>query len=202
MTFVVGLTGGIASGKTTVANLFHQHFGIEIVDADVIAREVVAPGSEGLKAIENKFGSSVLLEDGNLDRSKLREIIFSDPSQKAWLDQLLHPMIRANMLAELANTTSEYALLVIPLMVENHLQHLADKVVVVDVDEATQLERTVARDNVALEQAQAIVSAQASREQRLAIADFVIKNNTENQKLLPQITELHQKFLEIGRANR
>ena len=202
MTFVVGLTGGIASGKTTVANLFHQHFGIEIVDADVIAREVVAPGSEGLKAIESKFGSSVLLEDGNLDRSKLREIIFSDPSQKAWLDQLLHPMIRANMLAELANTTSEYALLVIPLMVENHLQHLADKVVVVDVDEATQLERTVARDNVALEQAQAIVAAQASREQRLAIADFVIKNDTENQKLLPQITELHQKFLEIGRANR
>ncbi|MGX1924064.1 dephospho-CoA kinase [Vibrio sp. NH-7] len=202
MTFVVGLTGGIASGKTTVANLFHQHFGIEIVDADVIAREVVAPGSEGLKAIEGKFGSSVLLEDGNLDRSKLREIIFSDPSQKAWLDQLLHPMIRANMLTELANTTSEYALLVIPLMVENHLQHLADKVVVVDVDEATQLERTVARDNVALEQAQAIVAAQASREQRLAIADFVIKNDTENQKLLPQITELHQKFLEIGRANR
>lgn len=202
MTFVVGLTGGIASGKTTVANLFHQHFGIEIVDADVIAREVVAPGSEGLEAIESKFGSSVLLEDGNLDRSKLREIIFSDPSQKAWLDQLLHPMIRANMLAELANTTSEYALLVIPLMVENHLQHLADKVVVVDVDEATQLERTVARDNVALEQAQAIVAAQASREQRLAIADFVIKNDTENQKLLPQITELHQKFLEIGRANR
>ncbi|CAK4071017.1 dephospho-CoA kinase [Vibrio sp. 16] len=202
MTFVVGLTGGIASGKTTVANLFHQHFGIEIVDADVIAREVVAPGSKGLKAIESKFGSSVLLENGNLDRSKLREIIFSDPSQKAWLDQLLHPMIRANMLAELANTTSEYALLVIPLMVENHLQHLADKVVVVDVDEATQLERTVARDNVALEQAQAIVAAQASREQRLAIADFVIKNDTENQKLLPQITELHQKFLEIGRANR
>ncbi len=202
MTFVVGLTGGIASGKTTVANLFHQHFGIEIVDADVIAREVVAPGSEGLEAIESKFGSSVLLEDGNLDRSKLREIIFSDPSQKAWLDQLLHPMIRANMLAELANTTSEYALLVIPLMVENHLQYLADKVVVVDVDEATQLERTVARDNVALEQAQAIVAAQASREQRLAIADFVIKNDTENQKLLPQITELHQKFLEIGRANR
>lgn len=202
MTFVVGLTGGIASGKTTVANLFHQHFGIEIVDADVIAREVVAPGSEGLEAIESKFGSSVLLEDGNLDRSKLREIIFSDPSQKAWLDQLLHPMIRANMLAELANTTSEYALLVIPLMVENHLQHLADKVVVVDVDESTQLERTVMRDNVALEQAQAIVAAQASREQRLAIADFVIKNDTENQKLLPQITELHQKFLEIGRANR
>ncbi|EED24896.1 dephospho-CoA kinase, partial [Vibrio sp. 16] len=188
--------------QTTVANLFHQHFGIEIVDADVIAREVVAPGSKGLKAIESKFGSSVLLENGNLDRSKLREIIFSDPSQKAWLDQLLHPMIRANMLAELANTTSEYALLVIPLMVENHLQHLADKVVVVDVDEATQLERTVARDNVALEQAQAIVAAQASREQRLAIADFVIKNDTENQKLLPQITELHQKFLEIGRANR
>lgn len=201
MTFVVGLTGGIASGKTTVANLFQQEFGIEIVDADVVAREVVEPGSAGLNAIHHQFGDSVLEEDGSLNRAKLREIIFSDPKQKEWLNQLLHPMIREKMLTDLAKATSDYVILVIPLMVENGLQSLADKVIVVDVDEKTQLSRTVQRDNVSVSQAQAILSSQATRAERLAIADFVIKNNTEKQKVLPQITELHQKFLEICREN-
>jgi len=202
MALVIGVTGGIASGKTTVANLFHQEFGIEIVDADVVARQVVEPESEGLKAIEQHFGREVIQQDGTLDRAKLREIIFSQPEQKAWLNNLLHPMIRTQMLADLAKAQSEYALLVIPLMVENNLQSLADKVLVVDVDEETQVQRTVERDKVDVEQARAILSSQATREQRLSIADYVVKNNTENQKLLYQITELHKKFLEITRANR
>lgn len=202
MALVIGVTGGIASGKTTVANLFHQEFGIEIVDADVVARQVVEPESEGLKAIEQHFGREVIQQDGTLDRAKLREIIFSQPEQKAWLNNLLHPMIRTQMLADLAKVQSEYALLVIPLMVENNLQSLADKVLVVDVDEETQVQRTVERDKVDVEQARAILSSQATREQRLSIADYVVKNNTENQKLLYQITELHKKFLEITRANR
>tara|TARA_Y100001956_G_scaffold82906_1_gene106670 strand:+ start:8596 stop:9204 length:609 start_codon:yes stop_codon:yes gene_type:complete len=201
MTFVVGLTGGIASGKTTVANLFQQEFGIDIVDADAVAREVVEPGSKGLNTIRDKFGDSILSSDGSLNRPKLREIIFSEPTHKEWINQLLHPMIREKMLDDLANASSEYALLVIPLMAENGLQSLADKVIVVDVNEKTQLERTIARDKVDLAQAEAILASQATREQRLAIADFVIKNDTENQKLLPQITELHQKILEICRAN-
>ncbi|MEF1290102.1 dephospho-CoA kinase [Vibrio sp. M260118] len=202
MALVIGVTGGIASGKTTVANLFHQEFGIEIVDADVVARQVVEPESEGLKAIEQHFGREVIQQDGTLDRAKLREIIFSQPEQKAWLNNLLHPMIRTQMLADLAKVQSEYALLVIPLMVENNLQSLADKVLVVDVDEETQVQRTVERDKVDVEQARAILSSQATRQQRLSIADYVVKNNTENQKLLYQITELHKKFLEITRANR
>lgn len=202
MALVIGVTGGIASGKTTVANLFHQEFGIEIVDADVVARQVVEPESEGLRAIEQHFGREVIQQDGTLDRAKLREIIFSQPEQKAWLNNLLHPMIRTQMLTDLAKVQSEYALLVIPLMVENNLQSLADKVLVVDVDEETQVQRTVERDKVDVEQARAILSSQATREQRLSIADYVVKNNTENQKLLYQITELHKKFLEITRANR
>ncbi len=202
MALVIGVTGGIASGKTTVADLFHQEFGIEIVDADIVARQVVEPKSQGLKAIEQHFGQSVIQQDGTLDRATLREIIFSDPSQKEWLNNLLHPMIRTRMLAELAQVQSDYALLVIPLMVENNLQALADKVLVVDVDEQTQIQRTIERDQVDAVQAKAILSSQATREQRLAIADYVIKNNTENQKLLPQITELHKKFLEISRENR
>ncbi|RTZ14975.1 dephospho-CoA kinase [Vibrio aquaticus] len=201
MALVIGLTGGIASGKTTVANLFHQEFGIEIVDADIVAREVVEPGSPGLKAIEKHFGQQVIQQDGTLNRAQLRKIIFSQPEQKEWINQLLHPMIRAQMLEQLSKVESDYALLVIPLMVENNLQTLADQVLVVDVEEEIQLQRTVERDNVEFTQAQAILSSQASREQRLAIADYVIKNNAENQKLLPQITELHQKFLEICRPN-
>lgn len=201
MPFVVGLTGGIASGKTTVANLFNQHFGIEIVDADVIAREVVEPNSPGLNAIEAKFGSEILLSDGALNRAKLREVIFSEPTAKEWLNALLHPMIREKMLSDLSRVRSEYALLVIPLMVENNLQILADKVLVVDVDEETQLARTMARDHIDRQQAESILASQASRQQRLASADYVIKNNTENQKLLPQITELHKKFLEMSRED-
>lgn len=201
MALVIGLTGGIASGKTTVANLFQQHFGIEIVDADVVARQVVEPGSSGLAQIAQHFGSEVILDDGSLNRAKLREIIFAQPDQKEWLNNLLHPMIRSQMLSELDNVHSKYALLVIPLMVENNLQALADKVVVVDVDPETQIQRTVKRDQVDSEQVKAILASQASREQRLAIADYVIKNSTKNQKLLYQITELHKKFLEMCRGN-
>lgn len=202
MPFVVGLTGGIASGKTTVANLFQSQFGIEIVDADVVAREVVEPGSEGLKAIEERWGAGILLHDGTLNRAKLREVIFANEEEKAWINGLLHPMIREKMQADIAKVTSPYGLLVIPLMVENNLQSLADRVLVVDVDKQTQMQRTVERDGVPLEQVESILAAQASRTQRLAIADDVIKNNATNQELLPQITELHQKYLEICRENR
>ncbi|KFI10105.1 dephospho-CoA kinase [Vibrio coralliilyticus] len=202
MPFVVGLTGGIASGKTTVANLFQSQFGIEIVDADVVAREVVEPGSEGLKAIEERWGSGILLHDGTLNRAKLREVIFANEEEKAWINGLLHPMIREKMQADIAKVTSPYGLLVIPLMVENNLQSLADRVLVVDVDKQTQMRRTVERDGVPLEQVESILAAQTSRTQRLAIADDVIKNNATNQELLPQITELHQKYLEICRENR
>jgi dephospho-CoA kinase len=201
MSLVIGLTGGIASGKTTVANLFNRHFAIDIVDADIVAREVVEPESEGLNAIIEHFGSKVISPEGTLDRAALRSIIFSQPQEKQWLNNLLHPMIRTKMLEQLSLTTSDYALLVVPLMVENNLQSLADKVLVVDVEEQIQIERTMLRDGVDAKQAQSILKSQATREQRLAIADFVIKNSTENQKLLPQITELHKKFLEIGRGN-
>ncbi|ENM5733028.1 dephospho-CoA kinase [Vibrio mimicus] len=201
MSFVVALTGGIASGKTTVANLFHEHFGIDLVDADVIAREVVEPGTDGLKAITAHFGQTILNQDGSLNRAALRERIFADPEQKTWINQLLHPMIRQRMQQALAQTTSPYTLLIVPLLVENQLQNMADRVLVVDVEESIQIERTIARDNVSIEQAQAILAAQATRAQRLAIADDVLKNDAKNQKLLPQITLLHQKYLAMSRQN-
>ncbi|MEZ9398750.1 dephospho-CoA kinase [Vibrio splendidus] len=198
MAIIIGLSGGIASGKTTVANLFNEHFNIDIVDADIVAREVVAVGSDGLKQITDHFGEAILLEDGALNRSKLRELIFSDPTEKQWLNDLLHPMIRNKIDSDLSKVTSPYGLLVAPLLVENQMQSMADRVLIVDVPTEVQVERTMSRDNVSREQVASILKSQASREQRLAVADDVIKNHTKNQELLPQITDLHQKYLAIS----
>ncbi|MEZ8624719.1 dephospho-CoA kinase [Vibrio splendidus] len=198
MAIIIGLSGGIASGKTTVANLFNEHFNIDIVDADIVAREVVAVGSDGLKQITDHLGEAILLEDGALNRSKLRELIFSDPTEKQWLNDLLHPMIRNKIDSDLSKVTSPYGLLVAPLLVENQMQSMADRVLIVDVPTEVQIERTMSRDNVSREQVASILKSQASREQRLAVADDVIKNHTKNQELLPQITDLHQKYLAIS----
>lgn len=201
MAFVIGLTGGIASGKTTVANLFKQQFKIDIVDADIVAREVVEPGTPGLNAIIEHFGADIVHDDQTLDRAKLREKIFSNPEEKAWLNGLLHPMIREKMIEDLEQVTSDYALLVVPLLVENKLDSLCNRVLVVDVDPQTQISRTVKRDNVSEEQANAILASQASREQRLALADDVVKNNPDDPDLLLQITDLHEKYLAMCKKN-
>ncbi|MBY7702533.1 dephospho-CoA kinase [Vibrio harveyi] len=201
MAFVIGLTGGIASGKTTVANLFKQQFKIDIVDADIVAREVVEPGTPGLNAIIEHFGADIVRDDQTLDRAKLREKIFSNPEEKAWVNGLLHPMIREKMIEDLEQVTSDYALLVVPLLVENKLDSLCDRVLVVDVEPQTQISRTVKRDNVSEEQAKAILASQASREQRLALADNVVKNNPDDPDLLLQITDLHEKYLAMCKKN-
>ncbi|NOH47056.1 dephospho-CoA kinase [Vibrio rotiferianus] len=201
MAFVIGLTGGIASGKTTVANLFKQQFKIDIVDADIVAREVVEPNTPGLNAIIEHFGTDIVHDDQTLDRAKLRDRIFSHPEEKAWLNGLLHPMISEKMIEDLDQVTSDYALLVVPLLVENKLDSLCDRVLVVDVEPQTQISRTVKRDNVSEEQAKAILASQASREQRLALADDVVKNNPNDPELLLQITDLHEKYLAMCKKN-
>ncbi|EGR1867750.1 dephospho-CoA kinase [Vibrio vulnificus] len=202
MALVIGLTGGIASGKTTVANLFQQHFAIDIVDADIVARQVVAPGSAGLTAIVGHFGADILTCEGELDRGQLRQRIFAHSEEKQWLNALLHPMIRRKMIEDLAQVSSPYALLVVPLLVENQLQTLCDRVLVVDVEEKTQLQRTMDRDGVDEQQVRAILKAQASRHERFALADDVIKNESKDQDLLQQITDLHQKYLAMSKQNR
>ncbi|EGR0046441.1 TPA: dephospho-CoA kinase [Vibrio vulnificus] len=202
MALVIGLTGGIASGKTTVANLFQQHFAIDIVDADIVARQVVAPGSAGLAAIVDHFGADILTCEDELDRGQLRQRIFAHAEEKQWLNALLHPMIRRKMIEDLAQVSSPYALLVVPLLVENQLQTLCDRVLVVDVEEKTQLQRTMDRDGVDEQQVRAILKAQASRHERLALADDVIKNESKDQDLLQQITDLHQKYLAMSKQNR
>ncbi|MFQ2190742.1 dephospho-CoA kinase [Aeromonas jandaei] len=193
--YVVAITGGIGSGKTTIANQFAE-LGIDVVDADVIAREVVEPGSPALAAIADHFGPDVITSDGQLDRRRLREQVFRDPSAKAWLNALLHPLIRSEMQLQCAAARSPYCLLVVPLLVENKLTGLANRVLVVDVDEATQIERTCRRDGVTAEQAKAIIAAQASRSERLAAADDVIENlNGSEMATKARILTLHQTYL-------
>ena len=193
--YVVAITGGIGSGKTTVANQFAA-LGIEVVDADLIAREVVEPGTPALAAIASHFGPGILDEQGRLDRRALRERIFSDPAAKSWLNALLHPIIRSEMLRQCAAANSPYCLLVVPLLVENRLTELADRVLVIDVDEATQIERTCRRDGVSREQAQAILASQASRSERLAMADDVLDNQSgTTETIRARILALHETYL-------
>ncbi|UXI01655.1 dephospho-CoA kinase [Photobacterium sp. TY1-4] len=198
MTMVVGLTGGIGSGKSTVADLF-AHYDIDIIDADMIAREVVEPGTPGLQAIVEKLGSDILLTDGTLDRAKLRQAIFNDSALKHWLNNLLHPMIREKMQAGIHQAQSPYCLLVIPLMVENNLQAMVHRLLVVDVTEEVQIARTRQRDQVDDDHVRKILAAQATRQARLDAADDVISNNGSSQDLQAAVSDLHQQYLTMSR---
>ena len=193
--YVVAITGGIGSGKTTVANQFAT-LGIEVVDADLIAREVVEPGTPALAAIASHFGPGILDEQGRLDRRALRERIFSEPAAKSWLNALLHPIIRSEMLRQCAATSSPYCLLVVPLLVENRLTELADRVLVIDVDDATQIERTCRRVGVNREKAQDILASHARRSERLAMADDVLDNQSgTTETIRERILALHETYL-------
>ncbi|MDT3282290.1 dephospho-CoA kinase [Shewanella scandinavica] len=195
--FVVGLTGGIGSGKTTVANLFAAE-GITLVDADIVAREVVAPGSKGLEAIVTHFGAEILTPEGELDRVKLRQRIFSHPEEREWLNQLLHPMIRQEMLAQVEKATSAYVIMVVPLLFENGLDRLVNRTLVVDISPELQINRTVKRDNVDASQVNNIISSQCSRSEKLARADDIIDNQGEISTLKQEVLALHQRYLQLS----
>lgn len=193
--FVVGLTGGIASGKTTVANLFAE-FGIELVDADVIAREVVAKGSAGLSAIVDHFGDDILLANGQLDRATLRNKVFNNKTQRLWLNNLLHPMIRQKMLDQVQASTSKYVIMVVPLLFENQLDSLVSTTLVVDISPELQISRTMQRDGVSQQQVEHILASQMSRQQRIDKANHIIDNQGDIELLRSQVTRLHQLFLQ------
>ena len=195
--FVVGLTGGIGSGKTTVANLFAAE-GVALVDADIVAREVVAHGSKGLEAIVTHFGAEILTPEGELDRAKLRQRIFSHPEEREWLNQLLHPMIRQEMLAQVEKATSAYVIMVVPLLFENGLDRLVNRTLVVDISPELQINRTVKRDNVDASQVNNIISSQCSRSEKLARADDIIDNQGEISTLKREVLALHQRYLQLS----
>lgn len=195
--FRVALTGGIASGKTTVANLFAD-LGVPLVDSDLIAREVVEPGQPALGAVVAAFGPDVLGPDGRLDRRRLREIIFADPAARTRLESILHPAIRAEMDRQSAAAKGPYHLLVIPLLAEGSGRDRADRVLVVDVPETLQVERLIARDSVSKAQAEASLRAQASRAERLAIADDVVLNTGRIEDLRSQVADLHARYVKFA----
>jgi len=194
MTLVVGITGGIGSGKSAVTERFEK-LGVTVVDADLAARVVVEPGKPALAAIAAHFGDETILPSGDLDRAALRAKVFSDPAEREWLEQLTHPLIGEEILNQLAAATSDYAILSSPLLLETSQGELAGITVVVDVPESTQLERTMARDNNDEAQVRRIMAAQMSREERLARADIVIDNSQPISALDDVVRELHKEFL-------
>jgi dephospho-CoA kinase len=197
----VGLTGGIACGKSTAAKFFGD-LGVPILDSDQVARDVVEPGQPPLERLVERFGKSILTPEGHLDRPALRNIVFSDPKARADLEALTHPAIGAAMEARSAIAGGPYQILVIPLLVEKNLRSQVDRVLVVDCEEALQLQRLHARDGSTREQAQAILSAQASRASRLKAADDVITNDAAIDAVRAQVAALHSRYLELAARAR
>lgn len=193
----IGLTGGIASGKSTVCRLFSE-LGINIVDADIVARQVVEPGQDALAEIIKHFGEQVLDLDGRLDRQQMRALIFNDPQSRTALEAIIHPRVRRAMLQQASELNTEpYCILCIPLLVENKLQSMVDRILVVDLATALQKTRLMDRDASDPNQVEAMLAAQASRDQRLAVADDVIDNNFEAARLRPRVARLHLKYLKL-----
>jgi dephospho-CoA kinase len=190
----IGLTGGIASGKSTVAQRFSE-LGVPVIDADESARIVVAPGSPGLAEIIGKFGENLLTTDGALDRRSLRNLIFSDPGRRRELEAILHPLIRADMERRASVASGPYLVMAIPLLIESGSRDRVDRILVVDVDEQVQLNRLMARDRCTVEQARAILAAQTSRTSRLEVADDVVQNAGTMSELRHAVDQLHQRYL-------
>ena len=203
--FVVGLTGGIGSGKSAAATIFAK-LGVTVVNADNVAREIVEPGSEALKAIAKHFGQTILLDDGSLDRAALRKKIFSDAESshtaKQWLENLTHPLIRQRIMEHLNKNKSEseagYRILESPLLMETNQHKLVDRLLLIDIPQSLQIERTMARDHNTKEQVDAIIAAQMSREDKQLLANDKIENTGTLVELEQQILALHSQYQELA----
>ncbi|QXI42810.1 dephospho-CoA kinase [Pseudomonas wayambapalatensis] len=194
--WILGMTGGIGSGKSAAAERFVE-LGVHLVDADQAARWVVEPGRPALASIVERFGAGVLLDDGTLDRSALRQQIFADPAQRRWLEQLLHPLIGQEIFSYLAKAESPYAVYVSPLLIESGQYQKTQRILVIDVPQEVQIARTLQRDNISEEQVQAILKAQLAREERLRHADDVVVNDRDLPWLHQQIDQLHAFYLTL-----
>ena len=194
--WILGLTGGIGSGKSAAAEHFAA-LGVHVVDADDAARWVVEPGRPALDRIVQHFGDGVLQADKQLNRGALRSLIFSDPQQRRWLEALLHPLIREEIAHSLAQAQSPYAILVSPLLIESGQHATTQRVLVIDAPQALQIQRTLRRDNTSEAQVQAILNAQASREERLRHADDVLVNDTDLKTLKTEVERLHHFYLTL-----
>jgi dephospho-CoA kinase len=195
---VVGLTGGIGSGKSVVADCFMK-LGVPIIDADHVARHITMPGMPATKLIVDHFGHDVLQSDGSLNRGALRQQIFNDADQRQWLEELLHPLILQDIQRQISEIKAPYCITVIPLLFEVDYHHFVNRTLVVDASEETQLQRTIARDKISRETAMKMLLAQAKRNERLEKANDVIQNDGGLAELMPQVEKLHQKYLEMAK---
>ena len=195
--FVVGLTGGIGSGKTVASDRFEE-LGVKVVDADIASRVVVEIGKPALSSIEAKFGSDVILDDGSLNRAKLREIIFKDDEAKSWLESLLHPLIGQHILDEITSATSKYVILVSPLLFETTQFQMCNRTLLIDVPKDIQILRTAKRDKVPESQVEKIIASQMDRDQKISKADDVIVNDGEIGDLISKIDKIHQRYIELA----
>ncbi|HEX2200946.1 MAG TPA: dephospho-CoA kinase [Gammaproteobacteria bacterium] len=196
MTLLIGLSGGIGTGKSTVCKLFAER-GVAVIDADAVAKELVALDQPALQAIVQEFGKGIIDAKGRLRRDRLRSIVFSDPEQRKRLEKLLHPLILEEMLSRANRAEGPYCILCIPLLVETDQSSAVDRVLVVDAPEALQIQRVMERDHLTIDEIKAIMHAQASREDRLEAADDVIMNASDMTKLAEQVNALHQKYLAL-----
>ncbi len=196
---VVALTGGIGSGKTTACQLFKK-LGTPIIDADEIARLLVQPGQPALNEIVKQFGQSILTAEGTLNRAKLRQIIFSDVDNKTWLESILHPRIRQEMARRINELNAPYCIVAIPLLVETNQMEIADRILVIDAPETEQLKRVTLRDNQSQAEIAEIISSQATPTARLAVADDIIHNDGDLERLQQQVESHHQKYLSLGKT--
>lgn len=199
--FIVGLTGGIGSGKSTVAEAFRQ-LGVDTVDADYASRAVVEPGMPALASIEAHFGGDIIQGDGSLNRAALRAIVFSDPQQKTWLESLLHPLIREWIIEQLENSSGPYIILESPLLFETDQHQLVDTVLLVDLPETLQIERACARDNNLADQIKRIIDAQMPRQEKLLKADLVFDNAQPLETVAGRVADLHNHFLTLAVAKK
>jgi dephospho-CoA kinase len=198
----IGLTGGIASGKSTVTHRFAE-LGVPVIDADVAARSVVEPGKPGLARVVERFGPQVLDASGRLDRKALRALIFNDSGSRQALDAILHPLIRADMEQQAAGAKGPYVVMAIPLLIEaGNARGRVDRILVVDADEALQIQRVQARDGSSAEDARAILASQATRAMRLAAADDVLLNSGTVADLRQAVDRLHEKYLQLAQTTR
>ncbi len=196
--WILGLTGGICSGKSTATEAFIE-CGCTVIDADIVAREVVVKGSTGLNKIVAHFGEDVLNEDGTLNRAKLRTIVFSNTEERNFLNNLLHPLIHNLILEKISQAQGTYTIIAAPLLFENHLEKFTNYVLCMDIDEETQIERTILRDNCQREIAEKIVKAQLSREYKTSHSDEVLLSNFATPELLKnKIKELHPKYVKLA----
>ncbi len=197
---VIGITGGIGSGKTAVTDEFSK-LGITVVDADIAARTVVEAGKPALNEIALQFGKEILLPNGELDRAALRAIVFKQPEQRKWLEKLTHPLIREEIINGLKHAKSPYVILASPLLIESNQYKLTHRVLVIDTPEELQIKRTVKRDNNNEEQVRSIINAQSSREKRLSFADDVVVNDQDLSYLHSQVNVLHERYLKLSQDN-